>query len=105
MQKRVKHGLEAAPLVSKRGAPTTSAPNKPRPTLQVVREGKNANMQTAGKSIFILKSVLTTKLHLELAYRDPRRPALYVTPRIPSPSRRSSIRENQSRELLGDSQA
>jgi hypothetical protein len=98
MQKRLRRGLGAAFLARKRGFPTTSATNKPRPRLQVVREGKNAR-EKAGKSIFILKSALTKKLPLELNYRDPRRPALCVTPRIPGPSRSSSIRENQSREL------
>jgi hypothetical protein len=39
-----------------------------------VETRKEINMQKPAKSIFILNSALTTKLFLELAYRDPRCP-------------------------------
>lgn len=104
MLKRLRRGPEAALLARKRGVPNTSAPNKPRPRLQVVQEGKNANIQTPGRSIFILRSALTTKLHLELAYRDPCRPAqTNVTPQTPNPARSTFIFGDQPLEVFGDS--
>jgi hypothetical protein len=60
---------------------------------------RKINMQEQARNIFIIKSALTTKLPLELAYRDPGAPApTDVEPQTPADREVQSLGD-QNREL------